>query len=175
MFPFWEQVYPRQVTQCEPRARVRCSCETRRWMLPRLFDRRNGFDDHPQFRVCRDGFTRERERRALARIWKKYGHLHPEKPQQFIPEFRKNFPARAWELTCSRFSLDTARLGRSCRRDRIFASLSVMASGAGSNAWFRHQDRGAMQFEEEFPARASIHSAPQRPSFSVTQRRLPAR
>lgn len=63
-----------------------------------LFDDTRLDTDHAWYGACRDHFTRRPIRRALARIWTTLGEFIPEPPKQFVSEFRKDFPARSWEL-----------------------------------------------------------------------------
>ncbi len=64
----------------------------------RLFDERRLHTDHLWYGAGRDHFTKRPVKRALARIWNTLGDFMPEPPKQFLSEFRKDFPARSWEL-----------------------------------------------------------------------------
>ena len=63
-----------------------------------LFDDRRLDTDHLWYGACRDHSTKRPVKRALARIWSTLGEFIPEPPKQFLSEFRKDFPARSWEL-----------------------------------------------------------------------------
>lgn len=57
-----------------------------------------GSAEHSWYRACRDHVTKRPVRIALSRIWNVHGHLLPETPEQFVDQFRRDFPARSWEL-----------------------------------------------------------------------------
>jgi hypothetical protein len=57
-----------------------------------------GAAEHPWYRACRDHVTKRGVRVALTRIWNAHGHLLPEAPEQFVDQFRRDFPQRSWEL-----------------------------------------------------------------------------
>lgn len=57
-----------------------------------------GAAEHAWYRACRDHVTKRPVRIALTRIWNAHGHLLPEAPDQFVDQFRRDFPARSWEL-----------------------------------------------------------------------------
>jgi hypothetical protein len=57
-----------------------------------------GSAEHAWYRACRDHVTKRGIRAALTRIWNAHGHLLPEAPEQFVDQFRRDFPARSWEL-----------------------------------------------------------------------------
>ncbi len=46
----------------------------------------------------RDHVTKAHAREALEKAWLTYGHLCPEKPEQFIEQLRQDFHARSGEL-----------------------------------------------------------------------------
>jgi len=66
--------------------------------LPPLFERPPQGADHELYAAYRSHGNKTGARRALSRIWTSLGHLVPEAPEQFVSEFRRDFPARAWEL-----------------------------------------------------------------------------
>lgn len=89
---------------------------------PSLFDDRRLDSDHPWYVACRDR-KNGGIRRSLSRIWNRRGDMIPEDPKQFVTEFRRDFPARTWEL----FVLDYlarsgARLERSPRAGPDFCA-----------------------------------------------------
>ena len=53
---------------------------------------------HEWYRACRDHVTKREVRESLTRIWETYGHLLPEAPEDFVAQFRSDFPQRSWEL-----------------------------------------------------------------------------
>ena len=57
-----------------------------------------GSAEHPWYRACRDHSTKRDVRIALSRIWNAHGHLLPEDADHFVDQFRRDFPARSWEL-----------------------------------------------------------------------------
>lgn len=57
-----------------------------------------GTAEHLWYRACRDHVNKRPVRVALTRTWKAYGHLLPESPEVFVDQFRRDFPARSWEL-----------------------------------------------------------------------------
>jgi hypothetical protein len=54
--------------------------------------------EHPWYRACRDHSTKRDVRVSLSRLWNAHGHLLPEDAEQFVDQFRRDFPARSWEL-----------------------------------------------------------------------------
>jgi type I restriction enzyme S subunit len=67
--------------------------------LPELFDDGSLRDGcSTAYLGCRDHWTKRDARAALERAWTRCGHLCPERPGQFIDQFRRDFHARAWEL-----------------------------------------------------------------------------
>ncbi len=57
-----------------------------------------GAAEHAWYRACRDHLGKRGIRAALTRIWNRLGGLLPEDPEQFVDQFRRDFPARSWEL-----------------------------------------------------------------------------
>ena len=80
--------------------------------LPPLFastpDTEEGRAEDPLYRATRDHETKIPVRDALAKARRMYGRLMPEKPEQFVREFRRDFHARSWELYVLRW---LARMG----------------------------------------------------------------
>jgi len=54
--------------------------------------------DHPQYRACRDHPSKRGTRLLFSRLWNASKHLLAEGTTQFASEFRRDFPARAWEV-----------------------------------------------------------------------------
>ena len=63
-----------------------------------LFDDRRLDTDHLWYGACRDHSTKRPVKRALAANMEHARRVDPEPPKQFLSEFRKDFPARSWEL-----------------------------------------------------------------------------
>lgn len=55
-------------------------------------------DEHPLYRACISHRGKQQILERLTRIWMSCGHLHPDDPEWFVGQFRRHFPARAWEL-----------------------------------------------------------------------------
>jgi hypothetical protein len=55
-------------------------------------------DEHPLYRACLEHPGKRPIADELTRIWETFGGLHPDDPGWFVGEFRRDFPARAWEL-----------------------------------------------------------------------------
>jgi len=67
--------------------------------LPDLFGPSAPEDcEHTQYTAVRDYRSRRAAKDALVRIWARSWQLHPEAPEPFAREFRKDFPQRSWEL-----------------------------------------------------------------------------
>ena len=125
---------------------------------PPLFDSRKLDTDHPWYVACRDHrYTKAGVKRALSRIWKLHGNLIAEKAEQFVSEFRRDFPARAWELYVLNYLVRSgARLQRSpgmgpdfCADlpglGRFWVECVVPTHGTGDDALpKRVQDVGAL-------------------------------
>lgn len=91
----------------------------------RLFDDRTLDTDHEWYTECRDYPSKSGLRRALSRIWGELGEFIPEPPAQFLSEFRKDFPARSWELYMLAF---VARSGCTLERGPPRAQTSAPGS-----------------------------------------------
>lgn len=125
--------------------------------LPALFEKTPatplGAAEHPWYRACRDHVTKRGICAALTRIWNTRGDLLPEAPTQFVDQFRRDFPARSWEL----FVLDwLARTGAAVERSagtgpdfcarhprigRFWIECVVPTPGVGANrVWERADD-----------------------------------
>ena len=50
------------------------------------------------YQACRDHESKRDIREKLERSWEQHWQRCPEKPKQFVKEFRKNFHSRSWEL-----------------------------------------------------------------------------
>lgn len=68
--------------------------------MPPLFARNSAptGNEHPLYRACLEHSSKRSIADELRRIWETYGMMHPDDPEWFVGEFRRDFPARAWEL-----------------------------------------------------------------------------
>lgn len=67
--------------------------------LPALFDDGSLSEGCSEaYLACRDHRTKRETRVALEDAWARCAHLCPERPSQFVDQFRRDFHARAWEL-----------------------------------------------------------------------------
>jgi hypothetical protein len=94
--------------------------------LPPLFastpDTEEGRAADLLYRATRDHVTKIPVCDALTKAWHMYGHLMPEKPEQFVREFRRDFHARSWELYVLRW---LARTGAKLIRAPVSPPVSV--------------------------------------------------
>jgi hypothetical protein len=114
-----------------------------------LFDSEARPDDSEAYLACRNHALKSCVRAGLEDTWARYGHLCPEAPAQFIPAFRREFHARAWELFLIRVLEDA---GLSLERPpphgpdicfrlasglRCWIEAVVPGPGTGANAVFQ--------------------------------------
>jgi hypothetical protein len=112
-----------------------------------------GAAEHAWYRACRDHGSKRGVRAALTRTWNQLGRLLPEHPEQFVDQFRRDFPARSWELyVLSWLARSGATIERSpakapdfCARHprlgRFWIECVVPTRGEGANrVWERPDD-----------------------------------